>query len=271
MRKTACLLGAGTLFAATAGLAIPAAADGHVDAQLSVLHGVPELTVDVYVNGDLTLDDFTPGTLAGPLDLPAGTYSVALTAADATDDSDPVLGPIDLPLDAGGNYTAVAHLDADAAPTASLFSNDTSAAAAGEGKVTVRHTAANAEGVEVVANGSTSLGTFNNGEELGPVSLPAGTISAEIKAGDTVVPPTPADVPVNDGENSIVYAWGDASGGSVELAVQSVALGHSSPSGVPGGESGAAATTVPAWIVLAAGLGVAGIAVSGRRLATVKE
>ena len=78
--------------------------------------------------------------------------------------------------------------------------------------MTVRHTAANAEGVEIVANGDTSLGTFNNGEELGPVALPAGTISAEIKSGDTVVPPTPADVPVTEGENTIVYAWGDASG-----------------------------------------------------------
>jgi hypothetical protein len=270
MRTTAALLGAGALVAASAGLALPAAADGH-EAQLSVLHGVPDLTVDVYVNGDLTLDDFTPGTLAGPLALPAGTYSVALTAADAADDSEPVLGPIDLPLEGGMNYTAVAHLDASASPTATLFTNDTSAAGAGEGKVTVRHTAANAEGVEIVANGDTSLGTFNNGEELGPVALPAGTISAEIKAGDTVVPPTPADVPVTEGENTIVYAWGDASGGSVEIAVQTVALGHSAPSGVPGGQSGAAAASNAGWLYAAAGLGIAGMAIAGRRLATAEK
>lgn len=270
MRKTSALLGAGALVAATAGLAIPASAQD-ADAQLSVLHGVPGLTVDVYVNGDLTLDDFTPGTLAGPLDLPAGTYSVALTASDAPDDSEPVLGPIDLPLEAGGNYTAAAFLDADANPTAALFTNDTSAAGPGEGKLTVRHAAANAEGVEIVANGDTSLGTFNNGEELGPVALPAATYSAEIKAGDTVVPPTPADVPVTEGENTIVYAWGDASGGSVEIAVQTVALGHSAPSGVPGGESGAAAGTVPGWVFAAAGLGIAGIALSGRRFASTSK
>jgi len=269
MRTTAALIGAGALVAASAGLAIPVSAqeDG---AQLSVLHGVPGLTVDVYVNGDLTLDDFTPGTLAGPLDLPAGTYSVALTAADASDDSEPVLGPIDLPLEAGGNYTAAAFLDADGDATAKLFTNDTSAAGAGEGKVTVRHTAANAEGVEIVANGETSLGTFNNGDELGPVALPAATYSVEILAGDTVVPPTPADVPVNEGENTIVYAWGDAADGEVQIAVQTVALGHSAPSGVPGGESGAAAGTIPGWIFAAAGLGIVGIALSGRRLATEK-
>ena len=73
--------------------AVPAAADSH-EAQLSVLHGIPDLVVDVYVNGDLTLDDFEPGDLAGPLALPAGTYSVAITAADAADDSSPVLGAL---------------------------------------------------------------------------------------------------------------------------------------------------------------------------------
>jgi hypothetical protein len=270
MRKSAALLGAGALVAASAALAVPASAQD-ATAQLSVLHGVPDLIVDVYVNGDLTLDDFEPGDLAGPLDLPAGTYSVAITAADAEDDSDPAIGPIDLPLEAGTNYTAVAHLDAAGEATASLFTNDTSAAGAGEGKVTVRHTAANAEGVEIVANGETSLGTFNNGEELGPVALPAGTISAEIKAGDTVVPKTPADVPVTEGVNTIVYAWGDASGGSVEIALQEVDLAHSAPSGVPGGETGMAASTVPGWIFLAAGLGAAGVVFSGRRLATASK
>jgi hypothetical protein len=269
MRTTAALLGAGALMAAGTALALPATAAD--DAQLSVLHGVPDLTVDVYVNGELTLDDFEPGDLAGPLDLPAGTYTVAITAADAADDSEPAIGPVDLPLEAGMNYTAAAFLDAEGTPTAALFTNDTSAAGAGEGKVTVRHTAANAEGVEIVANGETSLGTFNNGDELGPVALPAGTISAEILAGGEAVPPTPADVPVKDGVNTIVYAWGDAAGGSVEIAVQDVALGHSAPSGVPGGESGSAATTVPGWIFAAAGLGLAGVALSSRRLATTRR
>ena len=105
--------------------ALPASADDH-DAMLSVLHGVPDLTVDVYVNGERTLDDFTPGTLAGPLELAPGTYSVAITAADAADASAPAVGPVDLTLAGNGNYTAVAHLDAAGAPTATLFTNDIS-------------------------------------------------------------------------------------------------------------------------------------------------
>lgn len=180
------------------------------NAVLSVVHGVPGLTVDVCVNDAITVPGFTPGSVTTALELPAGTYTVEVFPAGIVDCSGtPAIGPVDLPLMAGVNYTAVAHLDAAGAPTATLFTNDTSPAGAGEGKATVRHTAANAEGVEVVVNGSISLGTFNNGEELGPAALAAGTYSAEVKVGDTVVPPTPVDFPVTEGDNTIVYAYGD--------------------------------------------------------------
>ena len=57
--------------------------------------------------------------------MPEPTRS-AITASDADDDSDPAIGPVDLKLTDGGNYTAVAHLNADGDPTATLFRNDTS-------------------------------------------------------------------------------------------------------------------------------------------------
>ena len=139
MRRRILAIGAAAALAMS-GLALPAhAAD---QAQLSVLHAVPGLTVDVYVNGERTLNNFKPGTLAGPLNLDAGTYTVAITAADAKDDSDPAIGPIDLKLAAGKNYTAVAHLKANGDPTATLFTNDTSKTDAGQGRLTVRHVAA---------------------------------------------------------------------------------------------------------------------------------
>ncbi len=113
--KCAAFLATGAAAALVTLGAVPAqAADG--DATLSVLHGVPDLTVDVWVNDELTLDDVKPGDLAGPLELPAGTYSVAITAADATDASDPAIGPVDLTLDAGKSYTAAPHLDAVGRP-----------------------------------------------------------------------------------------------------------------------------------------------------------
>ena len=86
----AAAVGAGALVAL--GAVAPASA-AEAPAQLSVLHGVPDLTVDVYVNDELKLDDFKPGDLAGPLELPAGTYTVAITASDADDASAPAIGP----------------------------------------------------------------------------------------------------------------------------------------------------------------------------------
>ena len=175
---TAALSGAGLALA----LAAPATAATATTADLSVLHGVPGLVVDVWVNGERTLDDFEPGALAGPLELPAGTYTVAITAADAADDSAPAIGPVDLPLAAGTSYTAVAHLDADGNPTASLFTNDTTTTAAGQGRLTVRHVAA-APAVDVLAGGSPVITNLANPDEqvLRGIQLTINGISAGLR------------------------------------------------------------------------------------------
>nr|NLD40696.1 DUF4397 domain-containing protein [Actinomycetales bacterium] len=252
------------------GMAVPAQADTN-DAHLSVLHGVPGLTVDVYVNGDLTLDDFKPGDLAGPLELPAGTYSVALTAADAADASAPVLGPIDLPLEAGRNYTAVAHLDADGNPTANLFTNDTSSLAAGEGRLTVRHVAA-APAVDILAGGTAVITNLANPDES-TLELPAGTVSAAVAATGTTDPVLgPADVEVKDGVATIVYAWGSLEDDNLALAAQTIDGLGSAPHGVPTGQ--VEVVENGNGMVLAAGAGLAALLAFGavtRRLATARQ
>lgn len=260
---------------ATAGLALlalaaPASAATDDAAQLSVLHGVPDLTVDVWVNGERTLDDFEPASLAGPLELPAGTYSVAITAADAEDDSEPVLGPLDLPLEAGGNYTAVAHLDADGAPTASFFTNDISETAAGEGRLTVRHTAAAPE-VDILAGGEAVISGLANGSEES-LDLPAGTVPAAVAAAGTTEPVLgPVDVPVEEGTSTIVYAWGSLEDDTLDVATQTITGLHSAPEGVPTGLVPVDEPAVPT-AALAAGLGalLLAAAVGARRLVRIR-
>lgn len=129
-----------------------------------------------------------------------------------------------------------------------------------------RHVAEAPE-VEVLVNGD-SVGSFSNPEQIGPAALPADEYDVEIQAGGTTVKTTPAPgaVPVAAGQSTIAYAWGTAD--DLQIAVQTVKLGHSSPSGVPGGESGSAAGGSAGWLLLAAGLGAAGLAVTGRRLVT---
>ncbi|MBG6213306.1 MAG: DUF4397 domain-containing protein [Cryobacterium sp.] len=234
-------IAAGALIALV-GVTPVTAAEG--DAKLSVFHGVPGLTVDVYVNGALTLDNFEPGALAGPLELAPGTYSVAITAADAADASSPAIGPVDLALASGMNYTAVAHLAAAGAPTATLFTNDTSTLAAGEGRLTVRHVAA-APAVDVLAGGTPVITNLvNPAESL--LTLPTATISASVAATGTTTPVIgPADVNVAEGVNTIVYAWGSLADNNLALGLQTITGLHSTPGSIPAGEAGLAATNQP--------------------------
>lgn len=255
-------IAAGTLIAV--GLAAPASAVEDGKTELSVLHGIPDLTVDVYVNDALTLDDFAPGDLAGPLSLDPGTYTVAITASDAADASAPLLGPIDLPLEEGMSYTAVAHLTEGGDPTATLFTNDISATDAGEGRLTVRHTAA-APAVDVWADGSVVFESLANPDEV-MADLPAATYEAAVSvAGETDPVLGPADVTIEDGVNTIVYAWGSAAEESLALAVQTVDTHMTAPSGVPTGTQGLAADSDGAPI--AAALAVLAAAGVGVRLA----
>jgi hypothetical protein len=222
---------------ASLGLMVAPATAATGDAQLSVLHAIPDTPVDVYVNGDLTLDDFQPGDLAGPLALPGGDYEVAITAPDAADASDPILGPATVTLEAGGNYTAVAHLNADGDPTLTPYANDISATAAGEGRLTVRHDAA-APAVDVLAGGTPVIEGLTNPDEQ-TLNLPAGTISASVAAAGTTDPVIgPADVNVQEGALTIVYAWGSLDDGNLALATQTITGLHSSPDGVPSGTGG---------------------------------
>ncbi len=48
-----------------------------------VVHGIPGVPVDVYVNNKLTIPNFQPGSTAGPFNLPTGFYTIALYPAGA--------------------------------------------------------------------------------------------------------------------------------------------------------------------------------------------
>lgn len=238
-------------------LATPAsAADGAAEVRL--LHGIPGTPVDVYVNGSRALDDFQPGTTTDDLKLAAGTYKVAVFPANAADGSGtPVIGPLDLTVPATGNVSVVAHLTADGTPTVTPYVNDTSAAAAGSGRLVVRHDAA-APTVDVLAGGQAVItGLSNPGEKT--LDLPAATVSASVAATGTTTPVLgPTDVPIVAGQATIVYAIGSLADKTLGVLVQTVPLHGGSPSGVPAGTGGLVAdgSGLPLPVALASGLGV---------------
>lgn len=248
--------------------ASPSSAQAGGEATVSVLHAVPGLTVDVYANGDELIPDFEPGTLTDPLSLPAGSYDLAVYAdGDTPDNADPAIEANGVEVPAGANATVVAHLDEQGNPTLTPFVNDVSATAAGQARLVVRHTAA-APAVDVRADGDVLFGGLTNpNEEAGDV--PAGTYSADVTlAGEDEPVLGPADLDLAEGTATIVYAWGSAEEGNLDLAVQTIDGLHSSPAGVPSGETGEAApaTGAPGW---AWGLGLVSLVafgVAGRRL-----
>lgn len=266
MRRTSAALGTAGLLAVIGTPLVPAHAAE--DATVSVLHAVPGLTVDVYANGEELIPDFEPGTLTDPLQLPAGSYDLQVFAdGDTPDSADPAIEANGVDVPAGANATVVAHLDANGKPRLSLFANDTSATAAGETRLTVRHTAA-APAVDVRADGSALFSNLSNPDEASG-DVPAGTYSADVVlAGTEDVALGPADLDLAEGTHTIVYAWGSAKDQSLDLAVQTIDGLHSAPAGVPGGEAGLAAESdaVPAWTLGLGLMSALALAFAGRQL-----
>lgn len=242
-----------TLLAVVALLAVPTAALAQDDGTVTVVHGVPDLDVDVWVNGEATLTDFMFGTVTDPLTLPAADYEIEIYAA-GTDPAaaDPALAET-VTLPAGANATIVAHLDADGNPTLSVFVNDTAAIAAGNGRVTARHVAA-APTVDILANGDALFTAVSNPQE-GAADVPAATYDVSIvPTGATEPVVFQTDLAVPEGTNVIVYAIGSVEGGSFTVAAQTIPGLGSAPSGVPTGTGGQAAGGFPlAVLVIALG------------------
>lgn len=255
MRKLLVLFGAMILAILPATGALAQSSEG----QVVVVHGIPDLTVDVYVNGDLTLEDFEYGTVAGPLTLPAGTYDLEIYAADADpSSSDPALaGSTDLP---GGAYASIAaYLQEGGAPTLGVFVENNSATAAGNGRVTARHLA-DFGAVDVLANDGAVWEGVTNGVGA-DTEVPADTYNIKITAaGDASTVAFDADLNLAEGTNTIAYAIGSVAGGSFQVVANVISGLQSAPEGVPTGTAGIAADSnlLPIVLVSLGLLGVAG-------------
>ena len=262
MRKFTMLVAAFALALIPAAGAFAQSGDGEV----TVVHGIPDLTVDVYVNGDLTLEDFEYGTVAGPLTLPAGSYDLEIYAADADPAAgDPALaGTADLP--AGAYATIAAYLQEGGAPTLGVFVENNSTVAAGNARITARHLA-DFGAVDVLANDGAVWEGVTNGVGA-DTEVPADTYNIKITAaGDASVVAFDADLPLGEGTNTIAYAIGSVEGGSFQVVAQTITGLDSAPAGVPTGTGGLADNGIPAWLIAAMGLGFLAVATGSVTLA----
>ncbi|TQM44539.1 DUF4397 domain-containing protein [Pseudonocardia cypriaca] len=220
MRRLTLALG-GVLAAAATTLGVSAPATAQETAAVYVVHGIPDTPVDVYVDGARLLDDFQPGSPAGPVDVPSGPHDVALFPADAADGSGQPLLSATQEVPGGGNVTLVAHLTEAGQPTVTPFVNDVSQVPAGQARLVVRHTAA-APAVDVLAGGSPVIsGLANPGEKA--LQVPAGTVSAAVAAAGTTEPVIgPADLELKEGTATFVHAIGSLDAKNLSLVAVTV-------------------------------------------------
>jgi hypothetical protein len=237
--RRAVTVGAASLLALGAAGAFAAGpAFAKASSKVSVVHGIPDQPVDVYVNGEKTVPDFQPGKVAGPLSLPAGQYDIALTKpGDSLGNALLTVDNAEVPGDA--NISLVAHLGEDGKPVLTPFVNDTAKLDAGQGRLIVRHTAA-APAVDVRAGGQPVFEDLTNPKEA-KADLDAGTVSADVVlAGTQTRVLGPADLDLREGTATIVYAVGSAEDKTLDLVVQTITGLHSAPGGVPSGDGGLA-------------------------------
>lgn len=226
------------LLAGLAAAAAVAIAPGVVGAQdgatITLLHGIPGATVDVAVEGEVVIPGFEPGATQDLSAFAGQTLTNVEVRAAGTEDV--VIGPLaEFPVPDSGNWTVIAHLDAEGAPTITPFENNTATTADGQGRLTVRHTAA-APAVDLVVGDARPIENAANGASA-DLELPAGEIAGAQLAptgGDPIV-----DVPTVNlaaGTNLIVYAVGSLEGETFTFYTQEIEVGAEAAAG---GEDGA--------------------------------
>ena len=266
---------AGVAALAAALLAVPAgSSSAQQPASIMLLHGIPGVTVDVVVDGAVVIPGFAPGDMQDLSSFAGQTLANLEVRVAGTEDV--AIGPVaEFAVPASGNWTVVAHLDADGTPTITPFQNDTAAVADGSGRLTVVHTAA-APAVDVVLGDARPVENLSNGEAQSLV-LPAGEIAgAQIAptGGDPI-----GDVPtvaVVAGENLTVYAVGSLTDDTFTYYTQTIALDSAGSSaagdGTPaptavntGGEIGSTSNSLPLFAAAAGLFALAGGAFVLRR------
>ncbi|MFA3872912.1 DUF4397 domain-containing protein [Streptomyces sp. MMCC 100] len=236
-------------------------------AMVSVFHGIPGMTVDVYANGDELLSDFEPGTVTDPQSLDAGTYDIQIFEAGQGPDGTPALEK-EVKVPEGGNATVAAHLSADGDPQLTAFTNDVSKVDAGKARLTVRHVAA-APAVDVRAGGQPVFTGLTNPDQ-DSATVDASTVNADVVlAGTDTVAIGPTDLNLKEGTSNVVYAWGSAEDKNLALATQTFSGMESMPNAVHAGGSGAAVTQNSsdqwlAWAAAAGAITVTGVLVARR-------
>jgi hypothetical protein len=216
MRRTV-LTVAMVVAAMAAGLGVAGAQAGGT---IYVVHGVPDLEADVYLDGALTLRGFGFGSVTDGLELPTGDYTLEVYPTGADPDADdPVLSAA-LTVGAGDDLSIVAHLGDGGDPMLTVYPNDLSTVEAGTARLIVRHTA-DAPAIDVRAAARPIVTDLSNPDQAIVESLQATTLPIDlVPTGTTDVVYGPADLELEAGMVYIAYAVGSLDDANLQVILQ---------------------------------------------------
>jgi len=183
--------------------------------------------VDVLVNGKICLlSGLTFGTIAGPFDVPSGTYTVAVSLANPIapcSNSAVVSGSVTL---SDGEFgAAVAQLSTGGAPALGVYAVDVSSVTSGDQRfVTVHAADAPPVVVKVVSTGKTQEKAkfdLKPGQEntTNAPQAPGWNVSVTVKGGGTLGP-----IPLSGGPEALFLsiAVGSAASGSLTVLEKTI-------------------------------------------------
>jgi Domain of unknown function (DUF4397) len=208
------LLGAAAALAAV--MAVPGITAAQDDtAKVRVGHFSPDApAVDVYANGGAILEDVPFGVLSDYLEVPAGTYTIEVVAAGADPADGAVIGPVDLPFEAGTMTTVAATNVLDSIEAQVL--TDEPMPQDGVAQVRVVHFSADAPAVDIALDGGdVVVENLAYPDAQGYLDLPEGEYDLEIRpTGTTDVAFDIDPLPLTGGNSYTVFAIGSLADGS---------------------------------------------------------
>lgn len=199
-------------FATTAPSALAAA-------EIRVLHSAPDVpAVTVYVNGQAAVPSLAPLEATDYLELPAGTYQVAVAPAGQPESA--AVLRTSLTLEDGKRYTGYATgLLADGSVRLGA-TEDAWRAPFARSSLRVWHNSPDAPAVDVIVNGQTALSSVTYGAISRYLPLPAGQYDVRINVAGTTTAVFDGQVRLVRGESYTAVAMGSVAGTGAPFGVQ---------------------------------------------------
>lgn len=189
------------------------------DACVNVIHASPDApAVDVWVNGEVALNNVAFGDFSGWIALPAGEYQIQVSPTGTGAESAVIDATVT--VDAGAAYH-IAATGTVAEIAAQVYPADVSMTADGSARIRVIHASPDAPAVDVAVTGGDVLVPnleFPNASDF--LDVPAGTYDLEVRAAGTtdVALPLPG-VTIEAGVSYDIFAIGQLADGSLSVLV----------------------------------------------------